>query len=280
MWSYIAYTRPRTLPFTFVLVLTGYVLAPVHPSWGLDLLFLFIVYSVLGWGGTSAFNSAEDRDEGPVNMLPNPPPRPAHLGAFGIACGVLSVVVTLVWPGKLRVLPFVALAGLLSIAYSYRGGPFRRLKEIGIVDNVTNALGCGPIAIAIGWGVAAPFDHQLFVVAAGFFLAFFGGYTTTQIFQLREDDTYATARNYTSLLGAPLALRLSALVFVAHVLVLLATHAHLAYAPWVILVLIAAVHALRWARAPHDDPYRRMQIQLTLMMTSQACFVGAHALAG
>ncbi len=222
-----------------------------------NLVFLLLVHSVLGWGGTNAFNSAEDRDEGPVNMLPSPPPRPAHLGAFGIAWGLLAILVTIAWPGQVRVVPFVILAALLSLAYSYRGGPFRRLKEIGIVDNVTNALGCGPIAI--GWGVAAPFDCRLVPIAAGFLLAFFGGYTTTQIFQLREDDTYATARNYTSLFGAPLALRLSALALLAHLVALLAVVREralgsIAYSAWVLLVLVAALHAWRWARLPRDVP--------------------------
>ena len=286
MWKYLAYTRPWSIPFTFVLVLTGYLLAPLRPAWpacGRDLVFLLVVYSVLGWGGTNAFNSAEDRDEGPVNLLPAPPPRPAHLGAFGMAWGALSIVVTIAWPGRLRVLPLVALAAALSLAYSYRGAPFRRLKEIGIVDNVTNALGCGPIAIAIGWGVAAPFDLRLLPIAAGFFLAFFGGYTTTQIFQLRDDDTYATARNYTSLLGAPLALRLSAVAFLAHVVVLLAVLraralSSVAYGAWIALVLLAALHAWRWARVPRDAPQRRMLIQLSLMMGSQVCFLIGDAL--
>ena len=281
VWSYLAYTRPLSIPFTFVLVLTGYVLAPANAGWPAcipDLVFLVLVYSVLGWGGTNAFNSAEDRDEGPVNLLPSPPPLPAHLGAFGIGWGLLAILVTLAWPGRVRVLPFVVLAALLSLAYSYRGGPFRRLKEIGIVDNVTNALGCGPIAIGIGWGVAGPFDRHVVPIAAGFFFSFFGGYAATQIFQLREDDTYATARNYTSLLGAPLALRLSALAFLAHLLVLLSivrerALGSIACAAWVALVLVAALHAGVWARMPRDTPKRRMLFQLLLLMASQVCFL-------
>ena len=284
MWRYLAYTRPLSIPLTFVLVLTGYVVAPTHPAWreaSYDLVFLLLVYSVFGWGGTNAFNSDEDRDEGPVNLLPAPPPRPAHLGAFGIAWGALAIVVTIAWPGKLRVLPLVVLSAVLSLAYSYRGAPFRRLKEIGIVDNVTNALGCGPIAIAIGWGVAGPFAPGLLPIAAGFFFAFFGGYTTSQIFQLRDGDTYATARNYTSLLGASLALRLSVLAFLAHLVVLLAVLrgralGSVAYGAWIALVLFAALHAWRWARIPRDRPKRRMLIQLGLLMGSQVCFLLAR----
>lgn len=249
-----------------------------------DLAFVFLVYSVLGWGGANAFNSAQDRDEGPVNLLPDPPPRPPRLGVFGIACGVLSVVVACAWPGMQRVVPFVASCFILSIAYSWRGGPVRRLKEIGVLDNVTNALGCGPLALAIGWGARGPLEPRLAIYALGFFLALFGGFTTTQLFQLREDDTYATARNYTSLVGPSRALRLGALAFFAHVVVLamvipLHGKAVLAFGAWALLVALAAVHSFRWARRPFENPHGRMLRQMTLMLASQVCFVaGAAAL--
>ena len=141
----------------------------------------------------------------------------------------------------------------LSIAYSWRSGPFRRLKEIGGADNVTNALGSGPIALAIGWSARAPLDDRFAPYAIGFFLALFGGFTTTQIFQLHPTDTYATARNYTALVGAPRALRIGALAFVIHVFVLVfavgsVAHAHgasaFAFASWAVLVVFAAAHSL------------------------------------
>lgn len=284
--DYLAYMRPRTFPITFVFALTGYVLAPSHArgaGLALDLAFLFLVYSVLGWGGANAFNSAEDEDAGPVNLLPDPPPRPRHLGAFGLACGAASVALALAWPGKARAVPFVLVAGLLSVAYSYRGAPFRRFKEVGGLDALTHALGCGPIAIALGWSAAAPLDASFAWPALGFFFAFFGGYTTTQIFQLAPGERYATGRNYTSLLGAPLALRVSVLCFAAHVVVLglsvgRAIVASAPYLVWASLVAVAALHALGWALRPWHAPYRRMQVQLGLMMTSHVTFLAGHAL--
>lgn len=283
---YLAYMRPRTFLVTFVFVLTGYVLAPgpVTASRALsDLAFLFLVYSVLGWGGGNAFNSAEDRDTGPVNLLPNPPPRPAHLGAFGLGCGALAVIVASAWPGMTRVVPFVLACQLLSIAYSWRSGPFRRLKEVGVLDAVTHALGTGPLALAIGWGARAPFESRAWVYALGFFLALFGGYATTQIFQLSPRDTYATARNYTSLVGPARALRIGALAFAAHVLVLASVArghsvARVAFAAWALLVVAAAAHSLCWSRRPFAHAHRGMLRQMALMMASQVCFlVGACA---
>lgn len=267
---------------TFVFVVTGYVLAP-GPAHALDLVYLFVVYSVLGWGGANAFNSAEDRDEGPVNLLPDPPPRPRYLGAFGLGCGALAIVVASAWPGMARTVAPIVLSGALSIAYSWRSAPFRRFKEIGILDNVTNALGCGPLALTIGWGARAPYEATLAVYGVGFFAALFGGYTTTQIFQLDPSDTYATARNYTSLVGPARALRLGALAFVVHAVVLASVVrwggiVTAPFAAWLVLVAIAAVHSARWSQAPFTSPHRRMLRQLAMMMGSQVCFVAGAAL--
>lgn len=275
--AYWAYMRPRTFPLTFVFVLTGYVLAPNAAS-GWDLLYLFLVYSVLGWGGANAFNSAEDRDDGPINLLPNPPPRPRYLRQFGIGCGALAVLLASVWPGMQRTLLPIAIAGALSFAYSWKSGGFRRLKEVGLVDNMTNACGCGPLALAIGWGARAPYDISLVGPSVGFFLALFGGYTTTQIFQLAPDDTYTSARNYTTLVGPRRALRIGALAFVSHVVVLAfsirwTSAASAAFGTWATLVVLAAGHSYSWANTPFVNPHSRMLRQMGLMMASQLAFV-------
>src|SRR5262249_2195498 len=84
--NYFAFTRPRSIPVTLAMAMTGWLASPAHGLSRLaaDVAFLVIVHSVLLWGGTNSFNSAEDRDEGPVNLLPHPPPMPRHLGAFGL----------------------------------------------------------------------------------------------------------------------------------------------------------------------------------------------------
>lgn len=280
--AYWAYMRPRTFPLTFVFVLTGYVLAPGAASiW--DLLFLFLVYSVFGWGGANAFNSAEDRDDGPVNLLPNPPPRPRHLRQFGIGCGVLAVLLASAWPAMQRTLVPIAIAGALSFAYSWKSSRVRRLKEVGLADNVTNACGCGPLALAIGWGARAPYDASLAGPSVGFFLALFGGYTTTQIFQLAPDEPYTSARNYTTWVGPKRALRIGALAFVLHVAVLAfslrwTSPASAAFGVWATLVALAAVHSYAWASTPFVNPHGRMLRQMGLMMASQLAFVAGHLL--
>ena len=69
--TYLAFTRPRSIPVTLAMALTGWLTSPMHGHAVSDLAFLVVVHSVLLWGGTNAFNSAEDRDDGPVNLLPD-----------------------------------------------------------------------------------------------------------------------------------------------------------------------------------------------------------------
>src|SRR5438045_3666498 len=138
-----AYTRPRSVPVTMVMALTGWLASPGHArnvsAIATDVLFLIVVHSVLLWGGTNAFNSAEDRDEGPVNLLPDPPPRPPHLGSFGLALMVAAVAAAGLRGARCAIL--AALAVVLSVFYSWRGAPWRRGKEIPGIDNLINAGG-------------------------------------------------------------------------------------------------------------------------------------------
>lgn len=282
---YFAYLRPRTFVPTFLLALTGYAASPARPSSlvavAADLVLLFLVYSVLLWGGANAFNSSQDRDEGPVNLLPNPPPIPPRLALFGVATNVVAVAFAALRGPRAAAL--VACAVVVSIFYSLRGAPWRRGKEIGVVDNVINAAGSGFAAIALGYlFTPAPIDGRILFLAAAFTIAIFGGVPTSQIFQLDPRDTYASARNYASLLGPKTTLRVGALLFVVHVVLLLV----MGWPPrgggsalvaallggWALLALGASVHSWWWARAPFRDPYRRMTRQLGMMMTSQTLF--------
>lgn len=280
---YWAYLRPRTFVPTFLLALTGYAASPARPSSlvavAVDLLLLFLVYSVLLWGGANAFNSSQDRDEGPVNLLPNPPPIPPRLASFGIAANVLAIA--LAASRGARPAALVACAVVVSIFYSLRGAPWRRGKEIGVVDNAINATGSGFAAIMLGYlFTPAPVDARILFLAAAFTIAIFGGVPTSQIFQLDPRDTYASARNYASLLGPKTTLRVGALLFVVHVGFVLVMGwpapggalVAVLLGGWGLLALVASAHSWWWAREPFRDPYRRMTRQLGMMMTSQTLF--------
>ncbi len=273
MNAYVAYTRPRSIPVTLAMALTGWLAAPGHAHVVADLAFLAIVYSVLLWGGTNAFNSAEDRDTGLVNLLPDPPPRPRHLGAFGLAL-MLAAIAAAALRGATAML-LVATAVALSIFYSWRDAPWRRGKDIPGVDNLINALGCGLGSFALGWvTTGATMTRTPIYLGLAWTVCLFGGMPTAQIFQLRPNER---GTNWTSLLGAARTLRLGALLFAVH-LALLApiSHATIATVIWAVGIGAAIVHSAWWARTPFVAPYRRMLRQMTLLTAAQLAWaIGA-----
>jgi hypothetical protein len=266
MNAYVAYTRPRSIPVTLAMALTGWFAAPAHARVVADLAFLAIVYSSLLWGGTNAFNSAEDLDTGPVNLMPYPPPRPPYLGAFGLAL-MCAAIAAAALRGTTAIL-LVAAAVALSLYYSWRGAPWRRGKDVAGVDNLINALGCGLGSFALGWvTTGAPLSTTPIYLGLTWTVCLFGGMPTAQIFQLQPGER---ATSWTSLLGAGRTLRLGAVLFAMN-LALLAPVSHLDVATivWAIGVVAAIIHSAWWSRTPFVAPYRRMLRQMTLLTAAQ-----------
>jgi hypothetical protein len=241
---------------------------------------VFVVNSVFLWGGTNAFNTAHDRDHGAVTFLPRPPPLPRGLGLFGVVTMLLAVVASALWGWRTTALS--CLAVLLSVYYSAGGPGLRRGKEIGGVDNLINAFGCGLWSVLFGYcTTAAALDTRVLVVGFAYTAALFGGLPACQVFQLRPGETYAEARNYTALLGPTLTLRTGAGLFVLHAAVLVGLEfGHLdtlfanplraiSWLGWLGLVGCGAFHSWRWSHAPFRAPYRRMVRQATIMSASQ-----------
>ncbi len=271
--AYVAYTRPRSIPVTLAMALTGWLAAPAHAHVATDIGFLLAVYSILLWGGTNAFNSAEDRDTGPVNLMPDAPPRPAYLGAFGVALMVAAIAAATLRGATATLL--VATAAAMSIYYSWRGGPWRRGKEVPGVDNAINALGCGLGSFALGWvTTGAALTSTPIYLGLAWTVCLFGGMPTAQIFQLApgERDT-----NWTSWLGAARTLRLGSVLFALH-LALLAPVSRFGVPTilWTTGVGAAIVHSAWWSRTPFRDPYRRMLRQMAFLTAAQLAWaIGA-----
>jgi 1,4-dihydroxy-2-naphthoate octaprenyltransferase len=284
---YWLHLRPQSFPVAFVAALTGYALSPARAH-GLALLvdlgLLFLLYGVLLWGGTNAFNSGQDGDTGPLNMLPNPPPVPAHLSAFGLGMKLAAVLGAALVSWRLGAL--FAAAAAASVFYSGRArksAAWRRGKDVPGLDMAINAGGFGLGSLLVGYCLTpAPLTVAVWLYGAGFTLAYWGGMPTSQLFQLKPTDTGATVPNYTAQLGGRRVLRLAAGFFAAHALVLILLDApRLAGAPlvargcwglWLLLVLFSAAHSWRWARAPFAQPYAKMMRQMTAMMGSQLCW--------
>lgn len=267
LWAYAAYTRPLSIPITLVMAMTGWLASPARATPIADVAFLLVVYSILLWGGTNAFNSAEDRDEGPVNLLPDPPPLPRHLGAFGLALMGVAIVAAAGLRGW-QCAALVAAAAVLSIFYSWRGSPWPRGKDIPGVDNLINASGCGIGSFCLGWyTTGAALSPTAIYLGLAWTVCLFGGMPTAQIFQLAARDRTS---NWTARLGAARTLRLGAVLFAVH-FVLLARAASLGVASvmWGAGIVTAIAHSAWWSRTPFVQPYQRMLRQMTLLTIAQ-----------
>jgi 1,4-dihydroxy-2-naphthoate octaprenyltransferase len=167
----------------------------------------FVALHLFLYPAATAFNSAFDRDEGPVSGLERPPQVPPGLPAFaivlaaaGAAAGLLAAPVFLL---------VYALILVWTFAYSH---PATRWKASPWKSSAAIALGQGALGFAAGWIAAAPLDpgdEALFAGAAGAALTALGLYPATQVFQVEEDRERGD-RTLAVALGPAGALRLGA----------------------------------------------------------------------
>jgi 1,4-dihydroxy-2-naphthoate octaprenyltransferase len=170
-------------------------LAPIF-LWGLLLgggrihlgvVAAFALFHVCLYGGATAFNSAYDRDTGPVGGLERPPPVSAGLLPFSIgvlligwvACAALSLTLAAVYGAIL----------FLAVAYSHprlrwKAGPVSSLLTIFVGQGLFGFLG-GWVAAGAGVGQLVGSGGLLGALAASLVVA--GFYPLTQLFQIEED---------------------------------------------------------------------------------------------
>lgn len=281
---YLIHMRPKTFLPSFVFVATGYALNPNKEAWPTDLLALFLIYSVLLFGGTCALNTHVDRDAGPLNFLDNPPPRPRWLGHFGMVCMLLGCAMAAVYGAYPLGCAVVAL--IFSYAYSGRlPGLKWRGKEVGGVDLFLDAAGCGVIGVVLGATISGVEPSaRTWIIGWLFTLTVGGSYAATQIFQLKPHDTYATARNFSSLLGAALALRVGAfmlLVGFAGVAILLVRESFsmlptALYGVFSALFLWGIIQCLRWSRAPFTDATPQFKSVIFTLLGARLFWIAAE----
>jgi 1,4-dihydroxy-2-naphthoate octaprenyltransferase len=164
--------------------LWGYFLAGGQPD--LTFLVAFIAFHLCLYGGTTAFNSYYDRDEGPIGGLEKPPPVVEALLPFSLIIqGIGAVLAALI---NLPFLIIYLVIFIMGFAYSH---PRTRWKGRPLGGLITVAIGQGVLASLGGWVVANPnlasIDrlHWLGLLAAAAITV--GIYPLTQIYQIDED---------------------------------------------------------------------------------------------
>jgi 1,4-dihydroxy-2-naphthoate octaprenyltransferase len=164
--------------------LWGFLLADGQPT--PRFLLAFVALHLFLYGGTTAFNSYYDRDQGPVGGLEHPPPVTQALLPFSLfmqGCGLLLAMFV-----NLPFLVIYLLTFVVATAYSH---PRTRLKRHPWISLLVVAIGQGGVIALAGWMTARPEVRELSAIAWWGILAStltIGGiYPVTQIYQIEED---------------------------------------------------------------------------------------------
>jgi 1,4-dihydroxy-2-naphthoate octaprenyltransferase len=159
------------------------------------------------YGGTTAFNSYYDRDEGPVGGMLEPPGVSPGLLPFSLAVQALGLPLALL-VGRGFTVAWLLLF-LVFAAYSH---PWVRLKANPVGALAAIALGQGALGFALGWLAVAPAPGLASATAAigmlSTALVVTGLYVVTQSYQTLEDRRRGD-RTLPVLLGPRRALRLA-----------------------------------------------------------------------
>lgn len=288
--NYLLHLRPKSFLPSFTFALTGYAINPnkgATGSVGLELLGLFFIYSVLLFGGTCALNSHFDNDKGPLNFLENPPEKPKYLGHFGVILMFLAVVLSSFF--SQWVMAMSSLSLVLSVLYSVKLPGFTwRGKEVGIVDNLINALGCGFVGVMMGatFSDSLP-DLSIIILAISFTVTVAGSYPATQIFQLKATDSYALGRNFTTLLGPTRALRVGAALLIAGLVIADLTQilffpkqagfaSMILFFGFNLFFLLGVVQMYKWSRTPFDNTKARYGALIKTLLGARLLWIAAE----
>lgn len=176
------------LPFSlFLMPVYWLALAHSHTIDTGKAILVFIVLHLLVYPASNAYNSSQDRDEGSIGGLKNPPRAGKKLLLLVYVFDLLSLLLALL--AGLNFMLFVLVYLLVSKAYSYRG---IRLKKYPILSTLVvtffqGAFLCVAIQEALGNDLKSLLSIPALSVAALSSLFLLGSYPMTQIYQHRED---------------------------------------------------------------------------------------------
>lgn len=153
-----------------------------------QVLLAFVAFHAFLYGGVTAFNSAYDRDVGPVGGLEHPPPVQPALLPFSIAVQLAGWALS-----ALVNVAFAVTYGIflgLSVAYSH---PRIRLKAHPLSSLAVVGIGQGALAFVAAWLAArggelsSMFSGDAALGALTAVLLILGLYPLTQLYQIDED---------------------------------------------------------------------------------------------
>lgn len=164
--------------------LWGYFLAGGQPD--LKFWIAFLAFHLFLYGGTTAYNSYYDRDEGPVGGLVQPPPVLEVMLPFSLVLQAIGAVLAFMVN-----LPFAIIYLLIFFLFAAYSYPPTRLKSRPLIGLLTVGAGQGLLAALAGWVTANPDWMALPTIAwlgiGAVTLITIGFYPLTQIYQIEED---------------------------------------------------------------------------------------------
>lgn len=261
-WWQHPWLRHLRLPFNLLLspiYLWGVLLAGGSlRSW--DFWLGYASLHIFLYGGTTAFNSYYDRDEGPVGGMLEPPPVDRGLLGFSLCFQALGALLTL-----LVGVHFSLAWLLLFLIFSAYSHPLIRLKANAFSAMSAIALGQGAVGFALGWLLVTPSFASLLSPLAlwgmlSTALIVSGLYIVTQSYQtaedrLRGDHTFAV------LLGAKRALYIALLILISGGMIMLAVVVSRFAWGWTLalslLFVLIGTALFRWAQHFDEREVRR-----------------------
>lgn len=183
--SLLVHLRPHFQLLLAPIFLWGFLLAGGRP--GLRPLAAFLIFHLCLYGGATAFNSAYDRDEGPVGGLERPPPVDSRLLPFSIGLLLLGWAAAWALSSELGLVYGAIL--LFAVAYSH---PRLRWKGAPRPSLATIAVGQGLLGFLGGWvagdaPISAAMGRTGLLGALGAALVVAAFYPLGQLFQIDED---------------------------------------------------------------------------------------------
>lgn len=183
------YFRHLRLPFNLLLspiFLWGVLLAK-GKLWNWDFWLAYLSLHIFLYGGTTAFNSFYDKDEGPIGGMLEPPPVDKGLLWFSLSVQALGLALAILVNAKFTLAWTVLF--LVAGAYSH---PVSRWKAHPYGALLAVALGQGALGFVTGWLTARPDwssllspDALLGMLTTALIVT--GLYIVTQSYQTLED---------------------------------------------------------------------------------------------